>query len=184
MSREIKTRVLSLDKERVELERVSEEFRISVSIDLLGSPESPGSGIIFVDSVLSKAGFSVKVSKEGIENSRLLENVGFAIGEALRRLHEKRKARDTGSFIQAGRKNMCMFAINAKKQGGEANLQIIGKPKFNAEHFFAFFDGFAQGFRSEVSAVVNVSESGRDHMDFVSKAFASSLGEIFSQETD
>ena len=133
----------------------------------------------FVDSVLKNAKFGIEVSKQDFENSYIIENTGFALGEALRKLHGKRNAKGSGTFIQSDKKTMCMFAINAEKQFGEANMQIIGKPEFDPEHFLAFFDGFAQGFGSEGNAVVNLTERKEKHLELVSKAFVSSLEQIF-----
>lgn len=179
MSLEIRTDVKNLSENRVEIERYSKEFRIRIVIDFSKKLESVGSGMKFVDSVLKNAKFSIEVSKQDFENRHLIENTGFALGEALRKLHEKRKGKNFGTFIQSDQKTMCMFAINAEKQFGEANMQIIGKPKFDPEHFFAFFDGFAQGFGSEVNAVVNLTERKEKHLELVSKAFISSLEQIF-----
>ncbi len=178
MSWEIRTNVKNLSEESIELERFSKEFRIRIAVDFSKKSESVNSGLIFVDGVLKNTSFSVEISKEGLESRGLIENVGFALGECLRKLHEKRKGKDSGSFIHSGQKTMCMISINAGKRFGEANLQIIGKPKFDPEHFFAFFDGFSQGFASEVNAVVNLGK-GKNHMELISKAFASSLKQIF-----
>lgn len=180
MFREIRTNFRNLSKEKVNLERFSKDFRIAISIDFSKNPESVGSGLKFVDSILKNTNFNIEISKEGPENRELIENVGFAFGEGLRKLYEKRGKKQSSSLIRSGKKMMCMFAVNAKKQLGEANIQIIGKPEFDPEYFFAFFDGFAQGFGSEINAVINLGKE-KNHMEFVSKAFASSLREIFSE---
>jgi imidazoleglycerol phosphate dehydratase HisB len=178
MFREIRTKVKNLSEERVELERVSKEFRIDLAIDFSKKPGPVDSGLAFVDSLLKNTNFSVEISKQVLETREMIENIGFAMGEGLRKLHEKRKAKQSSSFIQSGEKRMCMIAIHVMKQPGEANLQIIGKPEFDPEHFFAFFDGFSQGFRSEVNAVINLGK-GKNHLEFISKAFGSSIEQIF-----
>ena len=180
MFREIRTNFRNLSKDKVALERYSKDFRIAVSIDFSKNPESVGSGLRFVDSILKNTNFNVEVSKEGPDNREMIENVGFALGEGLRKLYEKRKAKDSASLIRSDKKTMCMIAINARKQLGEANIQIIGKPEFDPEYFFAFFDGFAQGFGSEINAVINLGKE-KNHMEIVSKSFASSLRQIFSE---
>ena len=180
MSWEIRTKVKNLSKDRVEIERSSKDFMINLIVDFTKQPQSAGSGVKFVDSLMEKMGFSVEISKDGLENRFLIENIGFALGEALRKLHGKRKAKESGTFIQSEKEAICMFAINAKKQG-EANLQLIGKPKFSADYFFAFFDGFSQGFGSEVNTVVNLARSDKKHEELVSRAFGSSLEQMFSE---
>ncbi len=177
---EIRTNAKSVTKDRAEVERYSKDFRVSVAIDFSKKPEPVKSGMKILDGLLKNVKFSVSVSKEGVEDPKLIEHIGFAMGEALRRIHEKRKTKPLASSIHSDRRMMCMFAINLRNQGGEANLQIIGKPEFDTELLFAFFDGFAQGLSSEINAVVNLS-GGRNHLDFISKAFASSLERIFEQ---
>ncbi|MEE9323845.1 MAG: hypothetical protein V3U72_04870 [Candidatus Aenigmarchaeota archaeon] len=180
MFREIRTNFRKVSKERAELERFSEEFRIRIAIDFSKNPESVKSGFQFVDSLLKNTKFNIEISKEGADDLQSLENVGFALGEGLRKLHEKGGKKQSSSSIRSNRKMMCMFAINLKKQLGEANMQIIGKPKFDHEQFFAFFDGFSQGFGSEINAVINLGKE-KNHMEFLSKAFGESLEQIFSE---
>ena len=153
---QIRTKVKAAGREAVELERHSDGFRIRVAIEFFKSPQQKQppfkSGLEFVDSVLAGMhDFLVKIEIEereaGAEKAEIVKNVGFAFGEGLRKLIEKRKAKDSGSSIHSDGKAMCMFAISAKRQPGEANLQIIGAPGrgFDPQHFFAFFDGLAQG---------------------------------------
>jgi len=104
--------------------------------------------------------------------------VGFAFGEGLRELHERRGTKFTSSLIRSDKKMTCMFAISVSKQLGEANIQIIGKPEFDPDQLFAFFDGFSQGFVSEVNAVINMGKE-KNHLESVSKAFGDSLKEMF-----
>jgi imidazoleglycerol phosphate dehydratase HisB len=178
MFRETRTKVRDLSKERVELERFSKNFRVKVTIDFSKTPESVGSGLEFVDSVLKNTNFSVEISKEGFGDREMVENVGFAFGEGLRKLHEKRGKKPLASYIRSDSERMCMFAIRTSGKFGEANIQIIGKPEFEPEQFFAFFDGFSQGFGMEVNAVINLGKE-KSHMEFVSKAFGESLEQLF-----
>lgn len=194
----VKTKFKAATNESVELERRSDGFSIRVALDLsksskrpeaLKSVKSGKSGLEFVDSLLYKMpDFCVKIEVEevgsGAERAEIIKNAGFAFGEGLRKLIEKRKAKGCGSSIHSDEKAMCMFAISAGKQPGEANLQIIGTPErgFDPEHFFAFFDGLAQGMGVEISAVVNLGNAKgstkKSQMEFVSKTFASSLKQI------
>ena len=79
---------------------------------------------------------------------------------------------------------MGMFALNKNKKRGEANLQIIGEAKFDPEHFFVFFDGFAQGFCLDFNAVINFGSRKKDQIKFTSKAFGSVLEKMFHREYD
>ena len=186
----VKTKMKRATKEAVELERYSEGpdgFRIRVAIDLSKRPEALKSGLNFVDSFLAKMpDFCVKIDTEereaGAEKAEIVKNVGFAFGEGLRKLIEKRKAKDSGSSIHSDGKAMCMFAISAKRQPGEANLQIIGAPGrgFDPQHFFAFFDGLAQGMEAEVDVAADFGKSKEKQMDFVSRAFADALEQVFA----
>ncbi len=178
MSRETRTNFGNLSKEKVSLERYSKDFRIRMSIDFSGRQEPVRSGLRFVDSILKNTNFSVGISREGPDDREMIENVGFAFGEGLRKLHERRGKKQSASLIRSDKKMTCMFTISVSKQLGEANIQIIGKPDFDPEYFFAFFDGFSQGFRSEVNAVINLGKE-KKHMEFVSKAFGESLEQIF-----
>ncbi|UCC91993.1 MAG: hypothetical protein JSV39_01900 [Candidatus Aenigmatarchaeota archaeon] len=180
MFREIRTNFGKLSGEGIEIERFSKDFRIRISIDFSKKHDSVGSGLKFVDSILKNTNFSVEVSKEGPESRELIENVGFAFGEGLRKLHERRGAKFTSSLIRSDKKMTCMFAIHVLKQLGEANIQIIGKPEFDPDQLFAFFDGFSQGFRSEVEAVINLGKE-KNHLESVSRAFAGSLGQMFGE---
>ena len=130
MFREIRTNFRNISKERIDLERFSKDFRINIAIDFSKNPESVGSGLKFVDSILKNTNFNVEISKEGLENRELIENVGFAFGEGLRKLHEKRRAKSSASLIRSDKKMTCMFAVNARKQLGEANIQIINRLVF------------------------------------------------------
>jgi imidazoleglycerol phosphate dehydratase HisB len=188
----VRTKVKTTTKEAVELERRSDGpngFRISVYISLSRNAKIVGAsktGLAVVDSVTGQmSGFVVDIGihNPNADKAELVKNAGFALGEGLRKLIDKRKAKDSASFIQASGKAMCMFAINAKRQPGEANLQIIGTPErgFDPDHFFSFFDGLAQGMEAEVNAVVNFGDKNNGQADFISKTFAGSLKQIFQE---
>jgi hypothetical protein len=181
---QIRSRIEKLPENGIKIERYSDAFSIRLSLDFSEKAVAPArSGFGFVDGFLGRmpdfrAG--IETVKRNADDDILIKNMGFAFGEALRSIYEKNSKKETGTAIRTEGKNMCMFAINARKQFGEANLQIIGKPGFDASHFFSFFDGFAQGMASEVNAVVKVSEksSKSAHLEFVAKAFADSLRQL------
>lgn len=188
---QIRTNVKKATKEAVELERYSEGFLIRVALDFskTGKSQDIRSGFAFVDSLLkgisdfSGFGISLEIPRQAGKDEEIVKNAGFALGEAVRKLYEKRKGRETGVYINSDGKALCMFAIGAKRQSGEANLQIIGTPGrgFEPDRFFVFFDGFAQGFEAEINAVVNLGSAGgakKDQVEFVSKAFAEALKQM------
>lgn len=173
-----------VSKDGIEIERYSDDFSVRLSLDFSKKAGVPvKSGFDFVDDLLGRMPdfrVGIETVKQIADDERLIKNMGFAFGEALRRVYEKRKKKETGTAICTEGKAMCMFALNAKKQLGEANLQIIGRPKFDANQFFSFFDGFAQGMASEVDAVVRLAggRKGADHVAFVAKTFADSLRQM------
>ncbi len=192
-SGKIKTKINIATKEEIALERYSDAqngFTISVYIGLSKGAKTGASktGLAIVDSVVGMPGFAIDVGicgGQSADKTELVKNAGFALGEGFRKLLEKRKgsAKETGSTIHSRGGDVCTFAINARRQPGEANLQIIGTPGhgFEPEHFFAFFDGFAQGFEAEVNAVLSFGSAKKDEksrMDFVSRAFANALEQI------
>ena len=183
MSREIRTDVKKANEEAIEIERYSKDFRVRVSINFSWKPEPSSSGSRLVDNILKGFGnFSVRITTEDVINPEVIENMGFAFGEALSRMHEKRKAKPSSSCIHSESGMMCMFAFDTK-QDGDASMQVTGRPEFDSEHFFSFFDGFAQGFDSELSAVINFGKkkSSQNHqLRLVSRTFGKSIEQMFS----
>jgi len=185
---QIRTNVKKATKEAVELERFSDGFMIRVALDFskTGKSQDIRSGFVFIDSLLkgisafSGFGIALEIPKQTGKDEEIVKNAGFALGEAMRKLYEKRKAKETGIAINSDDKMMCMFAIGAKKQPGEANLQIIGTPGrgFEPDKFFVFFDGFAQGFEAEINAVLNFGSSKKGQIELFSKTIAGSLKQI------
>ena len=180
----MKTRFKRTSKEMVELERYSDGLDIRVVADFLGKTVDTGkshSGFVFIDRILGGIDhphMRIEIPKQTVSDELAIKEAGFAAGETLRKLHEKRKAKETGVFISSDGEVACMFAIGAKKQPGEANIQITGKPDFEPEQFFAFFDGLAQGMECELNVFLN-TERGEKHAEFVSHAFSESLKRIF-----
>jgi len=186
MPNRVKSKIIANSKERIEIERFSDDFSVRAAVDLSGKPLRTKSGRAFIDSLLNgmgKFGAEIIVARDVAETKKIIHNSGYAFGEALRKAYEKKKAKESGMAIYAKDKAMCMCAINAKKQAGEANLQIIGKPDFDAEHFFAFFDGLAQGFEAEINVLIKIPDIKKSgHADFLAKAFSSCLEQIISMQ--
>jgi len=184
---QIRTNVKKATKESVEVERYSDGFLIRAALDFskTGKSQDIRSGFVFIDSLLkgvsdfSGFGIALEIPKQTGKDEEIIKNAGFALGEAMRKLYEKRKAKETGVYINSDDKALCMFAIGAKKQPGEANLQIIGTPGrgFEPDKFFVFFDGFAQGMEAEINAVVNLTK-GKNQTELVSRTFAGALKQI------
>ncbi len=179
---QIKTRVEKATREAVELERSSDDFSIRVAVDFSKKPVPLSSGLSFVDKILSGIStFSVAVEmpQQAADEERLIKNAGFAFGEAVRKLYDKRKARETAALIKSEGKAMCMLAIGAKRQPGEANLQIIGTPErgFEPDRFFIFFDGFAQGMEAELNLTVNLA-GGKTQLGMITRTFSEALKRI------
>lgn len=179
------SRFLSSGKHRFEVERRSDEFSIKASVGPPGEQPVLDTKSDFVKSVMGNIkGISVKIRTDDLENPLVVKNIGQAFGEALARLHEFRKAGGTVSYVHTEDGMMGMFALSRKRGEGEADLQIIGETDFDPEYFFAFFDGFAQGFKSDLSALVNFGGKKSGQLEFVSKAFAGAIGRMLHEEFD
>lgn len=175
----VKSKVKMKSDDRVHVERTSDAFSITLKMDILGSGAKVKSGFGFTDDFLSDFCFGLEVSKDGYESRDLLKNIGFALGEGLRALHDRRKSGKTSAKIVSDGKKTCMIAMNTER-GPECNLQVTGEPEgFRAEDLFDFFDGFSQGFSSEFNLFVNFGKSKKNQVRFISKAFSNLIKRMF-----
>lgn len=182
MAGQPKTQMKKASKEAIELERRSDEFTIKLSIVVGKKPAAVKCGFSLVDAFLNGINYffiSLKVPKNNAKDPIIVKNMGFAFGEAIRRLWDKRRGKTNGISIHSEGEAMCMFAINAKRQPGEANVQLMGAPErgLNPDTLFFFFEGFAEGMQAQVNVTVNLTRE-KSQIKLISQTLGDSLKQI------
>ncbi|NIO22509.1 MAG: hypothetical protein GTN38_00595 [Candidatus Aenigmarchaeota archaeon] len=167
-----------LTKDGAEARKGNVKVRISRSLN----DKYVKTGNIFLDKIVNgladHSPFSLVVESGG-GREKILENSGFAIGLGLKKLSEK-SGKDHASYIHSDGKRMCMFSLDLSGDMKGSTIQLVGKPReFDPNDLFLFFDSLSQGMESEISGVVNLGKQ-KEEVEFVSKAFAGSLKEMFS----
>jgi len=178
----------------IEFESITNAYEMRFLIDLDGKSSSSNSGFDFVDLFLENLkAFSVSLDLKrremlDLENVYLINNIGFAFGEALKKILDAQKSKNMGVCICSEKYGMCSLGLCKleKKRLPETNIQIIGKPKFEANHLFSFFDGFAQGMGCDLSIFIRLSKNKgqkSEQVKLISTTFSEAIKNML-QKTD
>lgn len=155
---------------------------VKIEISRSGIKGYVKTGHVFLDKITNglsnNSPFYVNIESRGLKE-KIVEDAGFAIGLGLKKLSEDR-GKDHASYIHSDGKGMCMFSLDISSEMRGSTIQVIGKPKeFDPKDLFAFFDSISQGMESEIKGVLNLGKKKTDEINFVSKAFAGSLKQMF-----
>ena len=167
-----------LMKEGVEARK--REVKVRISRD--ERKEYVKTGNVFLDKIVNglsdHSPFSLVVETSGSAD-KILEDSGFAIGLALKKLLEA-GGKKSASYIHSDGSGVCTFSLDLSGEFRGSTIQLIGKPKeFDPNDLFVFFDCLSQGMDSEIKGVVNLGKRRKNEIEFVSAAFAGSLRQMF-----